>query len=136
MPKKRKPIIVTVADDKLHEIHNVADKLRAKGMKVDRVMPFTGVIAGSSPTASLSALRKVQGVLSVEEEAVATLPPPNARCSSPYRSEITMPFIVRKNGAYDAAIESLARGTREEGLDAILELVPRNCSWKTIRRSR
>jgi hypothetical protein len=44
-------------------------------MAVDRVMPLTGVIAGSTTPAKMSALKKVEGVLSVEEEAVAHLPP-------------------------------------------------------------
>lgn len=78
MSKKLKPIIVTVTDDMLKDIHQVADQLVAKGMKVDRVMPVTGVIAGSCPSTKMSALEKVNGVMSVEEEAVAHLPPPNS----------------------------------------------------------
>jgi len=75
--KTHKPIIVTVSDDKLKEIDEVAASLGAKGMKVDRVMPMTGVISGSSAATTISGLRKIPGVLSVEEEAVATLPPPD-----------------------------------------------------------
>jgi hypothetical protein len=72
------PIIVTVADEKLKSIHDVADHLAAEGMKVDQVMPVTGIITGSSSPTKLSALKKVDGVLSVEEEAVAYLPTPDS----------------------------------------------------------
>ncbi|HKT73802.1 MAG TPA: phospholipase D-like domain-containing protein [Steroidobacteraceae bacterium] len=37
-----------------------------------------------------------------------------------------MPFVI-DNAAHRAAIEALASGTREEGLDVTLEMVPRNC---------
>jgi hypothetical protein len=70
-----KPIIVTVTDAMLPNIQRVADQLAAKGMKVSRVMPVTGVIAGSCPSNEMTAVEKVDGVLSVEEEAVAHLPP-------------------------------------------------------------
>lgn len=73
---ERKPIIVTVKDDALGEIHKLADDLKAKGMDVDRVMPITGVISGTCPTAAVRELHKLEGVLSVEEEAAAELSPP------------------------------------------------------------
>ncbi len=38
-----------------------------------------------------------------------------------------MPFIVQKKDTPQGVIESLAHGTREESLEGILELVPRNC---------
>ena len=81
MPKKRKsikqltPVIVTVSDEMLKNIHRVAGQLAEKGLKVHRVMPVTGVIAGSSAASKMSALRNVEGVTSVEEELVAKLPP-------------------------------------------------------------
>jgi hypothetical protein len=78
MAQKFKPIIVTVADDMLANIHQVANSLAAEGMKVERVMPITGVIAGSCSSGKVSALEKVEGVMSVEEEAVAELPPPDS----------------------------------------------------------
>jgi hypothetical protein len=74
----RTPVIVTVTDAMLTKIQNVADKLAAKGMKVERVMPMTGVIAGSSASAKMPALRDVEGVMSVEEELAAVLPPPDS----------------------------------------------------------
>jgi hypothetical protein len=75
VPKKRKPIIVTVADDALRNIDELAAKLEAKGMKVDSVLPITGIISGSCASARMSELESVDGVTSVEEEASAELPP-------------------------------------------------------------
>jgi hypothetical protein len=71
MSKKLKQIIVIITDNMLKDIHQVADQLASKGMKVDRVMPVTGVIAGSAPSTKIPALEKVEGVMSVEEEATA-----------------------------------------------------------------
>jgi hypothetical protein len=76
VPNKKKPIIVTVADDALKNIHELATKLAAKGMKVDRVLPITGIISGSCTSTKLGELENVDGVMSVEEEASAELPPP------------------------------------------------------------
>lgn len=78
MPKKRKPIIVTVADDALKNIHELAARLVAKGMKVDRVLPTTGIISGSCASTKMGELENVDGVTSVEEEASAELPPPGS----------------------------------------------------------
>lgn len=78
MPKKLKPIIVTVADDALKDIAQLANKLKAKGMKVDRVLPITGVISGSLEVSKMAGLQDVEGVMSVEEEVSAELPPPDS----------------------------------------------------------
>jgi hypothetical protein len=76
MPKKSKSIIVTVADDAVKDMDAVVDRLAEKGMKVDRVLRAAGVITGSSIAAKVHGLSKVSGVKSVEEEAIAELPPP------------------------------------------------------------
>jgi hypothetical protein len=73
--KGPKSIIVTVTDEMLGNIDQVADHLTAKGMKIDQVMPITGVISGSCAATKMHALEKVAGVMSVEEEATAHLPP-------------------------------------------------------------
>lgn len=78
MSEGSKSIIVTVADHMLGDINQVAKKLAARGMKINQVMPITGVIAGSCSPAKMSALEQVDGVASVEEEASATLPPSDA----------------------------------------------------------
>jgi hypothetical protein len=76
--KKSKPIIVTVTDAELKNIEAVASKLAAKGMKVDRVLPVTGVISGSCHPEKEAALKEVKGVHSVEAEAQVQLPPPDS----------------------------------------------------------
>jgi hypothetical protein len=75
---KSDPVIVTVTDAALGSIHALARKLTAKGMKVDRVLPVTGVITGSCPVATKAALRAIDGVDSVEDEVQVQLPPPDA----------------------------------------------------------
>jgi hypothetical protein len=62
----------------LQNIEQVASRLTSEGMKVDQVMPMTGVIAGSYASADISTLKKVHGVMSVEEEATAYLPSPDS----------------------------------------------------------
>lgn len=72
---RAKSVIVTVSDDALPKIRQLADELGAKGLKVDRVLPVTGVITGSCAASNVPALEKLDGVLSVEEEATTHLPP-------------------------------------------------------------
>jgi hypothetical protein len=78
VPEKATPIIVIVSDKMLKNINQVADHLAAEGMKVNRVMPVTGVISGSCTSSNVSALEKVEGVMSVEEEVTAHLPSPDS----------------------------------------------------------
>jgi|GEM_PF-2985809 len=75
MPKNLKSVIITVTDNKLKDIQKVADQLADTGLKVNRVLPITGVISGSCAPNKVSDLEKINGVLSVEEETVADLPP-------------------------------------------------------------
>lgn len=76
--EKHSSVIVTVTDAKLDNIESVATSLRARGMKVEQVLPKTGVISGSSAPSKMEQLRGVEGVESVEQEAVAVLPPPGS----------------------------------------------------------
>jgi len=76
MPKKSKSIIVTVADDAVNDMDAVVDRLAKKGMKVDHVLRAAGIVTGSSTPGKIAGLSEVSGVKSVEEEAVAELPPP------------------------------------------------------------
>lgn len=73
-----KSVIVTVTDEALSTINQLADKLEKKGLKVERVLPITGVIAGAVAPANVDSIRKIQGVLSVEDELYSELPPPDA----------------------------------------------------------
>jgi hypothetical protein len=78
LPKKTKSIIVTVTDDALNKIDELAEQLKTKGMKVDQVLPATGVITGSAASTKVPTLEKVDGVMSVEEELTIQLPPPDS----------------------------------------------------------
>jgi hypothetical protein len=67
-----------VTDAAVNDIHQAAGRLANKGMKVDRVMPITGVIAGSVAATGMRGLEKLDGVQSVEEEAGVRLAPPDS----------------------------------------------------------
>ncbi|TGD96444.1 ketohydroxyglutarate aldolase [Methylobacterium nonmethylotrophicum] len=72
-------IIVTVSDEALPKIRDVAARLADKGMAVERVLPLTGIISGRFDSTETAALASVQGVTSVAEETAARLPPSGSR---------------------------------------------------------
>jgi methylmalonyl-CoA mutase cobalamin-binding subunit len=56
-------IVVTVLDDQgLAEIQSVATALQTAGMKVDNVMPITGIITGEVPRSKRQKVECVPGV--------------------------------------------------------------------------
>jgi enamine deaminase RidA (YjgF/YER057c/UK114 family) len=59
-------IIVTVDDQNLSVIESVVTALESAGMKVDRVLPVTGIITGEVAQSKLEGLRSVPGVANVE----------------------------------------------------------------------
>ena len=69
---------VTVDDGHLPAIEEVAQALRARGMEVDQVLDGLGIITGSAPADSRSALTDVDGVVSVDEQLTHQLPPPDS----------------------------------------------------------
>lgn len=72
-----KAVVVTVSDESLASIDKLADQLGKKGLKVEKVMPITGVITGSLATSKFASIKKVPGVQSLaEDEIAAQLPPP------------------------------------------------------------
>jgi hypothetical protein len=71
-------VSVTVDDGHLPAIDKVAEALRAQGMQVAQVLDGLGIITGSAPEESKSALTAVEGVVSVDEELTHQLPPPDA----------------------------------------------------------
>lgn len=71
MASDSKSVIVTVTDAALADIQQVAGRLKKCGLTVTRVLPVTGVIAGSISGTKLSELRSVTGVDSVELERTA-----------------------------------------------------------------
>ncbi|RYY15722.1 MAG: hypothetical protein EOO04_28180 [Chitinophagaceae bacterium] len=73
--KNLNKVIITVNDEALPNINKLADKLGKKGLKVDQVMPMTGVIVGSCVEGKIQDLKDEDGVLSVEKEINIELPP-------------------------------------------------------------
>ena len=71
-------VSITVDDAHLDAMGQVADALRARGLRVDRVLDELGIITGSVPQGQHDALRAVDGVASVEQEQRFRLPPPDS----------------------------------------------------------
>jgi hypothetical protein len=67
---------VTVDRTHRNNLADVADRLRAAGMKVDQELASIGVLTGSADAAKVEALGEVEGVVSVEPQATYQLPPP------------------------------------------------------------
>jgi len=59
-------IVVTIEDQYLPEIHAVASALQATGVKVDNILPVSGIITGEVSHLKINDLQKVSGVASVE----------------------------------------------------------------------
>jgi hypothetical protein len=72
-----KSIVITVDDDNLSRIDEVASELRSLGVKIDEVLKATGLICGSTATKAAD-LKKVPGVMSVEEQTSFDVPPSDA----------------------------------------------------------
>jgi hypothetical protein len=75
MPKS---ITVTVDDDHLGRIEDVADQLRASGVQVHQVLGAVGIITGEVTDAQRPAIAQVRGVASVEDQQAFQLPPPDS----------------------------------------------------------
>ena len=72
-------ITVTVTEDQQPDIHELADRLRAAGMRVDQVLPAVGVITGSVSSSSQRSLIEQQtGVAAVEDETLFQIAPPDS----------------------------------------------------------
>lgn len=65
-PQKR--VIVTIDDANFVDIDSVASNLQVSGMQVLEVLHSSGIIIGLIPSASISKLRSVNGVLDVEQD--------------------------------------------------------------------
>ena len=68
-------ITVTVDDEHLHKISEVAAAARARGLRISEVNTEVGVISGSVDADNQAAVESVPGVSSVEESASYQLPP-------------------------------------------------------------
>ena len=62
-------IVVTVDDQNLPVIESVVTGLKSAGMKVDEVLPVTGIISGEVARSKLEKLKSVTGVAGVEVES-------------------------------------------------------------------
>ncbi len=71
-------VTVTVDDDHLNKIEQVAAELRGNGMQVDQVLNEVGVISGSVPDDRRRVLGTVTGVGSIEDATTFQLPPPDS----------------------------------------------------------
>ncbi len=71
-------VTVTVQDDHLAHIDELADRLRNAGMRVDQVLRPVGVITGSVSSAQRRMIETVPGVAAVEDETTFQIPPPDA----------------------------------------------------------
>jgi hypothetical protein len=71
-------LTVSVDDEHLDRLENVADRLREAGMRVERALPTIGTITGAVPASKLQAVRAIEGVADVEESREYQLPPPDS----------------------------------------------------------
>jgi hypothetical protein len=67
---------VTVDRAHRNNLAEVADRLRAAGMKVDQELASIGVLVGSADAAKVRALAEVEGVADVEPQETYQLPAP------------------------------------------------------------
>jgi hypothetical protein len=70
-------ITVSVGDEHVGRLEELAEELKAAGMSVDQVLKV-GVITGSVPPERRSALEQLPGVTAVEGEQTYQLPPPDS----------------------------------------------------------
>lgn len=68
-------ITVTVDDEHLDKIEELAARLRSSGMRINQVLNEVGVISGFAPSDRRQDLRAVPGVMSVEGVQTFRLPP-------------------------------------------------------------
>ncbi len=71
-------ITVTVDDDHVGRIDDLANQLRAAGMQVHQVLGVVGIITGAVTDAARPAIAQVPGVASVENQQGFQLPPPDS----------------------------------------------------------
>ncbi len=69
---------VTVAEDHLDRIDEVADALRARGFEVEGVLTALGLITVRAEPSSIAAAASVDGVDSVSEAVGYQLPSPDS----------------------------------------------------------
>lgn len=65
-------ILVTVEENAQSRLHDIADALRASGMRNTEIFSLGGVVAGSAKIFDLARLKQVPGVASVEVDQTFT----------------------------------------------------------------
>jgi hypothetical protein len=78
MLPKKKAVIVTVDDNSIEDLNRVADECKAVGLHVQGALEFLGQITGEIDPQDEDKLRRVRGVLSVDESRDFQLPPPDS----------------------------------------------------------
>lgn len=69
---------VSVADDYLDRLPQVAQELRAAGFHVERDLSSLGVLTGYIDSAKLASLDRIQGVEAVQREREFQIAPPDS----------------------------------------------------------
>lgn len=69
---------ITVADDHVDRIDEVADQLRSQGIEVESVLADLGLITVEADPSSARRVTALEGVESVAEGPNYQLPPPDA----------------------------------------------------------
>lgn len=73
-------VTVTVDEDHLDVVQQVAEELRRRGMRVESVLEVLGMVTGE--TDDLTALRTVEGVRSVDAQMRHDVGPPGSHLQS------------------------------------------------------
>jgi hypothetical protein len=71
-------ITVTVSDDHVDQIDDLAERLRTAGMRVEQVLRVVGVITGAVDQTKRASIATMPGVAAVEDETPIQLPPPES----------------------------------------------------------
>lgn len=74
----KKQVLVSINDSHMDRLATVIEKLKKKGLEVQRSMPKLGVVSGAAEHDDLAALQDVDGVNSVDEERSVEVAPPDA----------------------------------------------------------
>lgn len=72
------PVIVSVAEDHLDRIADLAERLSGSGLRVQQILKTLGTITGRIPRSKVAEIGRLEGVASVEPEHTIQLPPPDS----------------------------------------------------------
>lgn len=74
-------VIVSIDDQHLPQIHEIAEQLKSSGFVVDQVMDVAGIITGEVDDHGRHQATRIPGVLSVENEGQIDIGPPGSPVS-------------------------------------------------------